>query len=256
MATPYMVGTMVPLDLAYAETKAGMIRSVGGPDSAAWSTRVPATPAWDVLDVVAHVTGNAVDGADGAVPGDLNLLEQFRDPDVVAARDAFADGQVLRRRGRTPSEVVGEWDAAEPALLDRLRCVPTDPGALPFGFDVALVTDLCVHADDVAIALGLPPNRDTATSKVALAGYCFGVDYRIRALDLPALSLRYDDKERTLGEGAVAAVVAADRWELLRVLAGRRSRAQIRDLDWTGDPEPYLALLPAYGERHDALVEK
>jgi len=31
---------------------------------------------------------------------------------------------------------------------------------------------------------------------------------------------------------------------------------RIRDLDWTGDPEPYLALLPAYGERPDALVEE
>jgi hypothetical protein len=174
----------------------------------------------------------------------------------VAARDAFADGQVLRRRGRTASEVVAEWDAAEPALLDRLGCAQGEPGALPFGFDVALVTDVCVHADDVAIALGMPPHRETAAAKVALAGYSFGVDYRIRALDLPALALRYDGKERTLGEGAVATVVAADRWELLRVLAGRRSRAQIKALDWTGDPEPYLALLPAYGERRDALVEE
>lgn len=247
---------MVPLDLAYAENKARMIRSVGGPNSPAWSTRVPATPAWDVRDVVAHVTGIAVDGADATMPADVNLLEQFRDPEVVAARDAYADGQVLRRSGSTPSDVVAEWDAAEPALLDRLRCGPTGPGALPFGFDVVLVTDLCVHTDDVARALGLPPNRDTAASKVALAGYCFGVDYRLRALGLPALSLRYDGKDRTLGEGAAAAVVAADRWELLRVLAGRRSRTQIRDLDWTGDPEPYLALLPAYGERPDALVEE
>jgi uncharacterized protein (TIGR03083 family) len=246
---------VVPLDVAYAEAKATMIRLVGGPDSAAWSTRVLATPDWNVLDVIAHVTGNAADGANGAVP-DVNLLEQFRDDDVVAARDEFADGQVHRRRGRTPAQVLAEWDEAEPALLDRLRLHPTDPGALPFGFDVALVTDLCVHSDDVAIALGLPPNRETAASKVALAGYAFGVDYRIRALDLPALSLRYDGKERTLGEGAPAAAVTADRWELLRVLAGRRSRAQISALDWTGDPEPYLALLPAYGEREAALIEQ
>jgi hypothetical protein len=128
-------------------------------------------------------------------------------------------------------------------------------GALFFGFDVVLVTDLCVHGDDVALALGLPPNRDTAASRVALAGYCFGVDYRVRALDLPAMTLRYDGKERTLGEGPVAAVVTADRWELLRMLAGRRSRAPIMHLDWTGDPEPHLALVPAYGEREEALIE-
>ena len=151
--------------------------------------------------------------------------------------------------------MVAEWDAAEPALLDRLRGGTTGPGALPFGFDVVLVTDLCVHADDVAFALGLEPNRDTAASRVALVGYAFGVDYRIRALGLPALTLRYDGKERTLGDEPAAAVVAADGWELLRVLAGRRSRAQITGLDWTGNPEPYLPLLPAYGERQDALIE-
>jgi hypothetical protein len=89
----------------------------------------------------------------------------------------------------------------------------------------------------------------------SLAGYCFGVDYRLRALGLPALELRYDGKERTLGEGPPAASVTAERWELLRVLAGRRSRDQIAALDWSGDPAPYLPLLPAYGERADALVE-
>jgi uncharacterized protein (TIGR03083 family) len=237
------VDGMVALDFA-SETKARMLESVSGLGSSGWSTRVPATPEWDVLDVVAHLTGLGADGATGTMPGDVNLLEQFRGPEVVAARDDYAEGQVLRRPGRSPVEVVAEWDSAEPMLLDRLGGGTTKPGALPFGFDVVLVTGLCVHADDVALALGLPPNRDTAASRVALAGYCFGVDHRVRALDLPAMTLRYDGKERTLGEGPVAAVVTADRWELLRMLAGRRSRAPIMHLDWTGDPEPYLALCP------------
>ncbi|MEY2430530.1 MAG: hypothetical protein QOC92_255 [Acidimicrobiaceae bacterium] len=245
---------MVELDVAYAETKTRLLASLGGPDSPGWASPVPATPEWNVLDVVAHVTGLAVDGAAGAMPTDLNLLEQFRDADVVAARDAYADGQVIRRRERSVAEVVGEWDAAEPQFLAQLRGESTGLDALPFGFDVVLVTDLCVHADDVALALGLRPHRDIAASRVALAGYSFGLDYRIRALGLPGLTLRYDGKERAFGDEPDAAVTA-DRWELLRVLAGRRSRSQISDLDWTGDPEPYLALLPAYGERQHALIE-
>jgi hypothetical protein len=40
------------------------------------------------------------------------------------------------------------------------------------------------------------------------------------------------------------------------VLAGRRSRAQIEALDWTGEPDAYLSLLPAYGERADDLNER
>ena len=246
---------MVPLDVAYAETKARMLEAVGGPDSSAWNTPVPAAPEWTVFDVVAHVTGIAVDAVNDNLPTDLNVLEQFRDADVVAARDEFADGQVLRRRGRNPAEVVDEWNAAESTLLERLRD-PGGPKALPFAFDVVMVTDLCIHADDVALALGRPPARDSVASKAALAAYGYGVDYRLRALGLPALALRYDGKERTLGEGEPAATLTADRWELLRVLAGRRSRAQIQALDWTGNPEPYLPLLPAYGEREDALIEQ
>jgi hypothetical protein len=88
-----------------------------------------------------------------------------------------------------------------------------------------------------------------------LAGYCFALDYRLRALGLPALTLRYDGKERTVGEGPSAAALTADRWELVRVLAGRRSRAQIERLEWDGDATPYLALLPTYGERTTDLVE-
>jgi uncharacterized protein (TIGR03083 family) len=250
-----MVKAVLPLDAAYTEIKERMVRSLGEPDSGAWSTAVPATPGWTVTDVVAHVTGNAADASNGVLP-EFNLLEQFRDPDVVAARDEFADGQVLRRRERTPADLLVEWDAAEPGVRERLRIRPGESGALPFGFDLALVADVCVHADDVAIALGQAAHRDAAASKVALAAYSFSTDYRIRALGLPALMLRYEGKERTLGDGPAAAVLEADRWELLRVLAGRRSRAQIVALDWTGEPDAYLSLLPAYGERADDLNER
>lgn len=242
---------MPGMDVRYAEAKAAMLAQIGPPDSPAWSKAVPATPDWDVRDVVAHVTGNAVDAAAGDMPADLNLLEQFRDADVVAARDAFADGQVLRRQDASPQELLDEWAAAELGLLARLR---GENGGLPF-YDVVVTTDLCVHTDDVANALGLPPHRDLAAARVALAGYAFGVDYRIRALGLPALALRYGAKQKVLGEGEPAATLSADGWELLRVLAGRRSRQQILALHWEGNPEPYVGLLPAYGERADALTE-
>lgn len=242
---------MPGMDVRYAEAKAAMLAQIGPPDSPAWSKAVPAIPDWDVRAVVAHVTGNAVDAAAGNMPADLNLLEQFRDPDVVAARDQFADGQVLRRQDASPQELLDEWAAAEPSLLARLR---GENGGLPF-YDVVLTTDLCVHTDDVANALGLPPNRDLAAARVGLAAYAFGVDYRLRALDLPALRLRYAGTKKILGEREPAATLSADSWELLRVLAGRRSRQQILALDWEGNPEPYVGLLPAYGEREDPLFE-
>ena len=249
-----MLCTVLEFDAAYAETKAALVDVLTAQGEQVWEQAVPATPAWCVADVVAHVTGLACDAANDQMPSDLNLLEQFRDDAVVAARNAYADGKVEARRGRGPRDVLDEWDRAEPELMTRLR-MPDRVGTLPVGFDIVLVTDLCVHTDDVLGALGLPPRRDSAAARVALAGYCFGVDYRVRALGLPALAVAYDGKERILGEGPPAAAVTGDRWELLRAFAGRRSRAQLLALEWSGDPEPYLPIIPAYGERADDLIE-
>src|SRR5665213_1304111 len=249
------IGPMAQIDLAYSATKAELITAIEGGGPLAWDTPVPATPAWRVRDVIAHVTGLAASGADGTTPGDLNLLEQFRDLNVVSMRNAFADGQVECRLDHPPAQIVAEWDAAVPMLLDRMQGDVPGVDPLPLAFDAVLVTDLCVHADDVLAAIGLSPDRSRAATGIAFATYAFGVDYRLRALGLPALGFRYDGKERTVGEGPPGATLTASRWELLRVVAGRRSRAQIAALEWTGDPERYLALLPAYGERTDDLVE-
>ena len=73
------------------------------------------------------------------------------------------------------------------------------------------------------------------------------LENRIRILGLPTLVLLYDDKERHIGEGQVRATLAADRHELVRVLAGRRTRAQILKLAWTGDPGPFVDILSEYG---------
>jgi hypothetical protein len=40
--------------------------------------------------------------------------------------------------------------------------------------------------------------------------------------------------------------VTAEPFELFRSLSGRRSRDQIRAMDWTRDPEPLLEVLSPY----------
>ena len=78
---------------------------------------------------------------------------------------------------------------------------------------------------------------------------------KLAAAGLPPLRLRYGGKERIIGDGEPAAIVSADRYELVRALSGRRSRDQILAYEWEGDPWPYVDLIPAYGPRTDALVE-
>jgi hypothetical protein len=128
------------------------------------------------------------------------------------------------------------------------------PWWIPFLPNI-LVTDLAVHAQDVRNALGRPGDRDSAGVGSALAGYAAGVGLKISVLGLPALMVRYGSKERLLGTGEPAAVWSGDRYEIFRALAGRRSREQILAMGWEGDPAPYVALIPAYGERSEALVE-
>jgi hypothetical protein len=72
---------------------------------------------------------------------------------------------------------------------------------------------------------------------------------------MPALRIRYGERERVVGGDAPAATWSGDRFEVLRALAGRRSRRQIEAMGWEGDAAPYLSLIPAYGERADDLIE-
>lgn len=48
-------------------------------------------------------------------------------------------------------------------------------------------------------------------------------------------------------DGEVAAALSGSAFELLRAFTGRRSVEQVVAMDWTGSPEPYLAVVNPYG---------
>jgi hypothetical protein len=118
-----------------------------------------------------------------------------------------------------------------------------------------LVTDVASHAQDVRGALRTPGDRDSLGVSVAFTSYAGGLHLRLAGSGIPALRIAYGAKERVLGDGEPVTTVTAERWELYRAMGGRRSRRQILAYDWKGDPEPYLPLIPAYGERTDDLEE-
>jgi len=240
----------VDLDQMYLELQEDLIDVAGeGADAP-----VPACPGWRVGDVLAHVAGLARDSVEGTVPA-IDLLEQWRDGEVAARRDSMTADQVRRADGLGTGEVARSWRALTPRLAPMLRGEVPFPDPAPFGISAILITDLVVHDQDVRGALGRGRAPDGPAAALALATYGFGVDYRIRQLGLPALGLGTGPKVRVLGEGEPGATVSADRFELVRALAGRRSRSQILALTWVGDPGPYLGIIPAYGERPDALEE-
>jgi len=64
----------------------------------------------------------------------------------------------------------------------------------------------------------------------------------VRSEQLPTLELRAPDGwSATAGEGSAEVELRASRFELFRSFGGRRSLDQIRAMDWSADPEPYLA---------------
>lgn len=245
---------MLDLAKAYEETQqsvAGFIRGLS-PDQL--KHKVPASPAWSVQDVVAHVAGLAGDVAYDRAPTELDVVRALTDSAQAELRDQMTDKQVSSRRGRSVDELLGEWTTALQDLIPMIGGKRPFPRAVPF-VDAALVTDLATHNQDVRNALGIPGDRDSQGVSVAFVGYAGALGLRIAMNRLPALRLQYDGKERVVGEGEPAATATADRYELYRALAGRRSRDQILNLNWEGDPEPYVDLIPAYGPRSDPLEE-
>lgn len=240
---------MADVGAAYVEVMERFIAAVTEPGVDV-DTSVGACPGWSVRDVVAHHVGAMVDLTTGNVSefGTFErLLDQWRDDDVARDRDAMTARQVEERRSRTVEQLVAEWREAAQALLPMLRGdISFPPSVAVFAGSVA-INDVVVHEGDVRAALGLERAPESVALGLALRGYAFSLEHRIRERELPALVLAYAGKELTLGDGDVGGRVAADRFELVRAMAGRRTADEIRELSWEGDPTPYLPVISEYG---------
>ena len=181
------------------------------------ATRVPATPAWAVHDVVAHLVG---------LTADLNAQRFPTDADIGGV--AWNDGQISARRTRTLDELLDEWDREGP---------PFDAGLQLFGRETEchFVGDLVTHVLDVAEALDMSIVVPDTAIDMALQHYTSFVDERLAELGraMPA---------------AIAALAPLDR---LRLLSARRPLASVPGAeslaavyDGTGDT------FPMAGARH------
>jgi uncharacterized protein (TIGR03083 family) len=242
---------MLDLERAYEETHASLVALVRDLDEDALAVPVPATPAWSVRDVIAHLAGVAGD----CVTGDgWEVYGAVVERSALEALDARTASQVETRRDVSFDSVLEEWAGLTAQLLPVLSGARPPAVAAPFA-DRMVATDLATHAQDVRGALDRPGDRESLGVSAAFSSYAGGLHLRLSGSGVPALRLRYGGKERVVGDGDPAATVSADRFELYRALAGRRSTRQILAFEWSGDPGPYLALIPAYGVRDEDLVE-
>jgi len=186
---------------------------------------VQACPGWRVRDVLAHLSGTVDDALAGRLTG-------------PPSEEVTAE-QVVRHRSTGTDELLSSWTASAPAFEEVISGLEVWPAAL----------DVLSHEHDVRHALDRPGGRDDPLTPLA-------ADMLLRRLD---------------GEVALAAVVDGDpvdvegpgptlglrttAFEVVRAALGRRSMAQVRRLDWTGDPTPVLASFFIFGPATDDLVE-
>ena len=128
-----------------------------------------------------------------------NLLDQWRDSQVQQAGDTMTARQVDERRKHSIQQLTEEWRIATKAVTPLMLGEVVAPPSLPPFVGFILVNDLVVHETDVRATLSLDRAPATPTLSLALTGYSFSLENRIRLLGLPSLMLVYDGKRRRLG---------------------------------------------------------
>lgn len=210
----------------YRNTKARITQLLTGSDAGVWASPVPACPGWSVRDVVSHLTAVAQDWADGRLTG--------------APTDEATAEHVRRFGGLDRTEVLAAWSDA----TDRLRhLADTDGREPPLG-------DIACHEHDIRGAIGEPGARDAESVR-------WTAD-RLLTILRPPVPLRVvvEDGEYRCGPAdGTEIILRTTRFEAFRWRTGRRSRAQLAAMDWSGDAAPVLDHLCLFGPARADVVE-
>jgi uncharacterized protein (TIGR03083 family) len=204
----------VPMETAaiYSTTRQRLLELAGTLTADQVAAPLVPTPPWTVLDGYRHLTGVCADVLDDRMEG--------------GPTPAWTAGHLVTRAGRSLEEVTAEWAERGPDLDARL----VDAGA-GMGF-VAL--DAWTHGQDIRAAVGLGGDREDPLlpGLVDLALGSFGRFYTGRGG--PPLRLVVDGEARQLGDGTPEVELRTSAYELMRIVFGRRSDAQVAAAGWTG----------------------
>jgi uncharacterized protein (TIGR03083 family) len=226
---------MTDYGLVYGATRERIATLVRDLDDRSLSTPVPACPGWTVHDVIAHFAGSVTDALTGALDG--------------AGSDAWTGAQVEARRDAGIADLLDEWTKGAAEFEEGLRLLGMPLAGL-------VVSDAFQHEQDLRSALGVQGGRDLELMLVTIETCVTGLTGRIGAAGLAPLRIVAGANAFLAGDGEPGASVTAEPFELARALGGRRTTDELRALDWSGDPEPYLPLLSGYGMPAGPLGER
>ncbi len=190
------------------------------------ATLVPACPGWTVHDLLAHLAGLAGDWLAGRLDG--------------YGSEPWTARHVEDRRERGLDSILAEWEALAPALRPLLSD-PVGAGAPDFA-PAIVITDLAAHEHDLRGAVGRPGARSSDAVKIGMQSHVAGLRLHFTSLGLPTLQIDADDhRSWKVGRGETVATWAGSLFELFRATGGRRTRAEVEAMDWSGDRDQFLA---------------
>jgi uncharacterized protein (TIGR03083 family) len=203
----------------YSASRQELVALAATLDGAQTDRAVQALPGWTVHDAYAHLVGLCADIVDGRMDG--------------AGSPEWSDRQVRLRSSSSLATIVGEWEARGPEL-DRWLDEQDDRSTMFVIFDV------WNHQQDIRSTVGEPRALDDARVAYIVDRAWPSYESRYATLGAPPLRIVGTRKSYLLGSGEPDATLRADDYELLRILFGRRSRAQIERTEWSADPAPYI----------------
>jgi len=214
------------LTILYRESRHRITELVSGLDADEAAAPAPACPGWTVHDVIAHLCGVVEDAQAGRLTGPPP-------PEMTAA-------EVARHREDATVDLLATWaDLAAP-----FETAIGNEGTWP------AVIDVVTHEHDIRGALGRPGDRDTTGVKRS-------AHTLVRYLRTSApLTVTVDGTDVVTGpEGAGTLRLDTTSFEALRFRMGRRSRAQLRAMGWSGDPSAILDELVVFGPAPNDILE-
>jgi uncharacterized protein (TIGR03083 family) len=182
-------------------------------DDARQATLLPATPPWTVVDAYRHLLGVAADVLDGNTEG--------------AGSPPWTAAQLARTADCSLAEVCERWRERLPGVVEL-----TTAGGPATGF---LAFDVWTHEQDVRVATGAGAAADDEVAADLAALALSSLAGRYASSGAPTVRVAFaGGGGGQLGEGEPELTLATTPFELLRMIFGRRSEAQLAAAGWSG----------------------
>ena len=172
------------------------------------TVEVPTCPGWTVKDVIAHLAG---------------FFAVYEEQGMKGFGPGWGDKVVEERSDRSLTECLEEW-------TERFRRADE--------INPVAISDALAHEQDIRTAIGEPGAQDdpnfVPSVEMALGFLTKSGD------DKPTFRVKTDEVDQTIGDNEPVATLRTSTFELFRALQGRRTKEQVRAMDWEGDPSPVL----------------